>query len=99
MARDYVEIGSSPCEETCVQVGAYNYAERSRAECKRFIDAIRLTLGDEVGTARLYVKSNPHDFGTYHEVACSYDDTDEIGAEYAYRCESDAPSKWPKATR
>ncbi len=95
MARDYVEIGPSPAGERCVNVGEENYTVRARAECHRFIQVIRATLGEEPGTAHLYVKSNPHDFGTYLEVACSYDDDDEEGATYAYRCESDAPEYWP----
>lgn len=95
MARDYVEIGPSPADEPCVNVGETDYTNRARAECKRFIQVIRAALGEEPGTARLYVKANPHDFGTYLEVACGYDEDDREGAEYAYKCESDAPQNWP----
>ncbi len=93
--RDYVDIGSSPCDEECVQVeptGAY--VQAMREECRRYIDCIREHCGEEQGSAALRVKGNPHDFGTYYEVVCSYDDNDELGANYAYHVEEHAPARW-----
>ena len=52
------------------------------------------TVGEEPENAHLAIKSNPHDFGTYYEVVCHFDDDDEEAAKYAYRCESEAPSQW-----
>lgn len=92
--RDYLSIGSTPCDEPCAQVGAEDYYARSMKECKAFIDLIRRKLGPEPNNARLAVKAFPHDFGTYHEVVCYYDDEDEKATEYAFKCEDDAPSKW-----
>ena len=93
--RDYIDIGSAPCEEDCVQVTKEgDYVQAMREECKRFIAAIRSKLGPEVGSAQLRVKGNPHDFGTYYEVVCYFDSEDEEGMDYAFRCESDAPSTW-----
>ncbi len=94
MARDYVDIGSSPSDEDCAQVGSPDYYTRAKAECARFIELIRKTLGEVPPGAHLAVKSNPHDFGTYYEVVCYYQDDDEEARKYAYRCESDAPAKW-----
>jgi hypothetical protein len=95
--RDYIEIGSSPAGEDCIQVSRdTDYLPAMRKECQRFLELIRKTLGPEQGTARLYVKSNPHDFGSYLEVTCSYDDQDEEGMKYAFRCEREAPEFWPK---
>lgn len=80
--RDCIEIGSAPCDEECVQVTRDgDYAPAMRAECKRFIDVIRKKLGDEVGSARLAIKGNPHDFGTYYEVVCYFDSEDEEGMD------------------
>ena len=93
--RDYLNIGSSPAEESCVQVGCDDYSTLARAECKRYIDAIRLALGPEPDGARLAIKGFPHDFGTYYEVICYYDDENEDAVTYAFKCESDAPVTWP----
>lgn len=92
--KDTIEIGSSPCDEDCVQVGADSYELLAREECNRFIELIRKKLGPEPEGARLFVKSNPHDFGTYLEVACRFDDENEAATRYAYRCEAEAPATW-----
>jgi len=92
--KNYLEIGPSPIEEDCVQVGEENYADRAREECNRFVQLIREELGKEPEGARLAVKSFPHDFGTYFEVVCWYDEDLPETVEYAFRCESDAPVRW-----
>ncbi len=93
--RDYIEIGPAPCEEECAQVGSDGYHARAREECRRFIGAIRAKLGPEPDGARLAAKSFSHDFGTYHEVVCWYDEGNEAAAAYAFRCEAEAPTHWP----
>jgi len=92
--RSYIEIGSSPSEEDCAQVGTENYRERAIIECKRFIELIRRHLGQEPENAKLAIKSFEHDFGTYCEVVCYYSTDDEESLKYAFRCESNAPSAW-----
>ena len=94
---DYLEIGPVPCEEDCQQVGTESYSPvAAREECHRFIRAIRTTVGHEPQGAWLTVRSNPHDFGTYYEVAVKYDDNYPEAFEYALRVESDAPTRWPE---
>lgn len=93
--KDYIEIGPAPCEEECAQVGSDGYHARAREECRRFIEAIRAKLGPEPDGARLAAKSFSHDFGTYHEVVCWYDEGNEAAAAYAFRCEAEAPTHWP----
>ena len=92
--RDFMNIGSSPCDESCASVGEPDYYERARDECARFIELIRKKLGEEPEGAHLATKSFPHDFGTYHEVVCYFDNTDENASNYAYRCESLTPRTW-----
>ena len=97
--RDDISIGSAPCEESCVQVNPVgDYHEAMRAECRRFLDLIRKKLGPEPEGARLAVKSNPHDFGTYYEVVCYFEDGDEEAREYALLCEGEAPTTWKDDT-
>lgn len=93
--RDHIDIGSSPCDEECVQVektGAY--LEPMRAECRRFLALIRVKLGPEPEGAHLSINSNPHDFGSYLEVVCYFDDENEEAQKYAYRCEAEGPRTW-----
>ena len=92
--RDFINIGPVPYEEPCAQVGAPEYQQQACQECTRFIDLLRRTVGEEPENAHLEIKSNPHDFGTYYEVVCYFDDDDEEAAKYAYRCESETPSQW-----
>ena len=93
--RDYISIGSAPSDESCVQVNREgDYHDAMRAECRRFLELIRKKLGEEPPGARLAVKSNPHDFGTYYDVVCYFDDEDEEARKYAYRCEAQSPGTW-----
>ena len=93
--RDYFYLGSSPCEEPCVQVTSDGgYIGAMRAECRRFIDLIRRVLGPEPEGARLTIKREEHDFGSYFEVVCHFDTDLPESVEYACRCESDAPTRW-----
>ena len=95
MARDYISIGSSPADEPCAQVGEPDYHIKANKECKKFIELIRKELGKEPDGARLSVKGFPHDFGTYYEVVCWYDDALPDSVEYAFKCEAEAPTNWP----
>jgi hypothetical protein len=92
--RDYMEIGPSPCDEPCVNVGEESYDPRARDECARFIELIRKKLGPEPDGARLAIKSNPHVFGSYLDVVCYFEDSDEEARAYAFLCESEAPRTW-----
>jgi hypothetical protein len=85
------DIGSTPPGEECAQVGRDDYWQRARPECLAYIKLLRRTFGPEPDAARLAVKSNEHDFGTYLSVVCYFDPNNEAAAEYAYRCESDGP--------
>ena len=92
--RDDMSIGPNPCDEPCVSVGEPDYYPRAKEECNRFIELIRKKLGPEPPGARLAVKSNPHDFGSYLDVVCYFEDSDEEARKYAYLCESEAPRTW-----
>lgn len=94
MSRDYLQIGPCPAMEDAAQVGDADYAEKSMAECKAFIPLIRAKLGQEPEGARLGIKSFPHDFGSYREVVCYFDDDAPAEVEYAYRCEDESPTMW-----
>lgn len=94
MKRDYLEIGPTPTEEDCIPAGQNPVEERR--ECQRFINLLREMFGEERGTARLIIRSNPHDLATYLEVAVSYQVEDEIGFDYALAIENYTPRFWDK---
>ena len=97
--RDRIEIGPTPAEEACAQVGSDRYSRVWRAECKAFIGQLRRLLGEEPEGASLIITSNPHDFGSYHDVACSYDAAMPGALAYALKCESEAPAEWDDEAR
>jgi hypothetical protein len=92
--RDYFSIGQTPSQEDCAQVGEPDYRRKALAECQRFIELIRATLGPEPEGAELAIKSFPHDFGTYYEVVIWFEPDDDAAVAYAVRCEDDAPRSW-----
>ena len=92
--RSYFCIGSSPHEEDCAQVGQPDYRRKAIAECQRFIQLIRDTIGPEPEGAELAMKSFDHDFGVYFEVVCWFETDNDAAIAYAQRCDSDAPATW-----
>ncbi len=93
--QEYIEIGCSPSDEQCAQVGDTGYYVQARKECTAFINQLNRTFGDpKKYNCLLLTKSNNHDFGEYLEVRCYYETTNEISVEYAMRVEREYPNKW-----
>lgn len=97
--RDYITIGSTPCDEPCAQVGSADYHARARREMRAFIGQLRRVFGPEPEGAHLAVKSFPHDFGTYHEVVCYFDTDHPDSAKYALKIEAETPWEWDDQAR
>ena len=86
---DFIYIGPCPAEEACSQIGVTEGFERiNRLECHAYIQALRKVYGPEPDGAFLYTKRENHDFGSYFEVVCKYDENNEIATDYAYRLEN-----------
>ena len=94
MSMHYIDIGPSPYDEECVNVGEDDYTRRALQECRRFILLLREVLGPEPEGARLTVRAFPHDFGDYYEVVCTFDPTLPASLAYAMRCEAECPAHW-----
>lgn len=93
--RDFISIGPAPYDEDCVQVSiGESYLPKMRKECQRFIELLRKKFGNEPLGARLYIKSEQHDFGPYLEVVCEYDENEAESVKYAFELESQCPAKW-----
>jgi hypothetical protein len=95
--QDVNWLGPCPAEEDAVQVGSPDYARDARAQCRRYIEALRKICGPEPEGARLTIKSQPHDFGSYLEVAVEFDGSNEAAAAYAAKCDESAPTTWEAA--
>lgn len=92
---DYISIGSAPSDENCVQVNPkLDYLPAMQEECGRFIELLRKIHGPEPEGARLRIKSNPHDFGTYLDVVCYFNDDLPEAVAYAFRLEAHVPRTW-----
>ena len=97
--RDYVDMGATPHDEPCAQVGTPDYEERARVECRAYVEQLhRLATRDYPTTvpagARIRVKANAHDYGSYFEVVVDFDNDDEAQVEFAYWLEAHAPAHW-----
>jgi len=91
---DYLEIGPTPYDEECAQVGSENYMTRARIECTAFVNQLERTFPDAPGCTYFRIKSNPHDFGDYLEVQVRFDEEDEASREYAFNVENNTPANW-----
>ena len=92
--RDFLNLGSTPPAEDCVQLGEDNYRANSIKESRRYIDLLREKMGVEPDGAELKIKWFSHDFGRYCEVVCWFDEEKPEAVDYAYKCESDGPQTW-----
>lgn len=93
--KDYIALGPVPCDEECQQVGTQNYdANAAYKESNRFANLLRSKFGNEPEGARITVKSFPHDFGSYYEVVCFYDDSFPESVDYAFKLEAESPTNW-----
>lgn len=97
--QDCLDLGSSPSQEDCAQVGREDYHPRARRECRAYVHQLRRMFGEEPDGARLSVKSNPHDFGSYLSVVCYFDADNKTAVDYAYCCAAKGPQEWDEAAR
>lgn len=95
--RDYLSIGSAPCDEECAQVGSPDYSTQARIECRAYMEQLRRLYPEPQG-GYFKLKSFPHDFGSYYEVVAVYDDEDEEATEWALGAEYGA-EKWDAEAR
>jgi hypothetical protein len=70
---DFIEIGATPGEADCAQVGKDGYHRLARIECNAYIVALTRYYGTPPEGSRFSVHSNPHDFGSYLDVRYVYD--------------------------
>jgi hypothetical protein len=106
MSRYYVEIGGSPVDEQCAQIGPDQHPDgfaNNKLECRAYIAALRAKYGQEPPGCMYRVKVSEHDFGPYAEVVISYNPRDSVSQAYAARAENGVATwhevgMWPPIT-
>jgi hypothetical protein len=99
---DELEIGSAPAEEQCQQAGTENYASNAKKECRVYREYLErlFPIPEHLKESiEFFTKANPHDLGTYYEVAIRFDSEVEEAVKFAYNVESNSPCEWDEIAR
>lgn len=96
---EYIELGPTPAEESCAQLGADDYDERVKIEGRAYIAQLIRQFGTPPTGVSLRLKAFPHDFGSYHEIVVQFDDNDEAASDWAYNVEAHTPGEWDDEAR
>ena len=96
--RDYLELGPSPSDEDCLQMGVATN-EECKAECERFKRQLErlIPIPERLPNVKYGVKFFPYDSdaGGYYEVVIYFDSNDELECEFVYESvESSIPRMW-----
>lgn len=96
MFSDYIELGPTPCEEDCAQVGQDNYRSIARKEAMAFVKQLNREFFSRVdrGLIEFGVKWFNHDFGSYCEAVVYYNPSDPESANAAIFAENNTPMRW-----
>lgn len=89
MSSNYINIGPTPPEEDCIQIGKPG----ARAETEIY----RRQLEREFPEGNFGVKAFRHEFGTYHEVVAYCYTPEET--EAAYAAEGEGAALWDEIAR
>ncbi len=91
---DFINIGATPYGEECVQVGSDDYMKYAQIQCNIFQEQLERQFSNPPPRTWFSVKSFPHEFGSYLEVVCHFDDADEASMDWAYNVEGNGPEYW-----
>ena len=96
--KDYINIGPTPCDETCAHVGYNNYGIKSKIETTAYRNQLNRMFPEVLNSKTLSfsIKTFQHDFGSYKEVVLNYDDDNE--EEYSEivltKVDANTPKNW-----
>jgi hypothetical protein len=93
---DYLNLGSTPSDEDCAQVGSPDYENRANKELDAYMAQLeRMFPGLETHKSMRFKKMwFPHDFGSYGEIVIVYDADNELEAATAIEIEWNTPTNW-----
>ena len=96
---DCIEIGPTPVDEPCEQLGPSYNPEKAKEECRIFRRQLIRQFGSPPGNAQLVVRGQDHDFGRYYEVSVKFNPNEQEEVDYAFKAESIMPEKWDNEAR
>lgn len=92
-----MELGPTPCEEDCAQVGSNGYRNRANKELAAYINQLNRLFSNAIENGvKFRAKWFFHEFGSYGEVCAYWDTENEIANNYVYTVERNLPSNWDK---
>lgn len=92
---EFIELGPTPCEEECEQLGPNFNRTKAKKECAVWKDQLQRTFPE----ATLGVKWFPHDFGNYPEVVVYYRSDKHETVDVAFNVEENCPMVWDEISR
>lgn len=93
---DYLNLGPTPSDEDCAQVGSPDYKNRADKELDAYKAQLeRMFPGLETHKHMQFKKMwFPHDFGSYGEIVIAFDVDNELEAATAIEIEWNTPTNW-----
>lgn len=99
---DCIELGPAPSDESCAQSTDPDFNTKNQEECQRYKEQL-LNLAKAknipMGKAKLTIKSFSHDYGSYREVCVKFDTTDQVGIDFAFWLDENAPTTWENTSQ
>jgi hypothetical protein len=99
-----LNIGPCPADEIAADLKSPHYRTLCKLELslykQQLLEEILLKWPEEGCLVRFKTTSNPHDFGTYHEIDVMYDySVNPVSRDQAYYCEGHANTTWTDERR
>lgn len=97
---EYIELGPTPYDEQCSQVGDDDFAVRSTKEMTVYKNQLNRMFPEVANSQTLAfaIKWFPHDFGTYGEVVVKYIPGNEE-EDIVYHIERNLPAYWDNESK
>jgi hypothetical protein len=96
---DYVGLGTTPNDEECAQVGFDNYNQIARIEASAYVNQLKRLFPNIPAGVEFVLNSNPHDFGSYYNLAIKFSENDEEAVNYAFNVENNMPANWDEQAK
>lgn len=99
MMKDFIQLGSTPTEEECAQVGTDDGFERSKKECSVYIAQLNRQFPKQPGNCYFKTKTFQHSIGKndiaeIKEVVLFFENNDEEESKWAFALEERLPDHW-----
>jgi hypothetical protein len=92
--RDYIELGCTPCEEDCLQVGTNEFGH-IRKQVMIWERQLQRVFPESV--CNIGIRTFPHEFGDYCEAVVYF--MDDYEEAHGWDIESSLPEHWDDEAR